>query len=174
MDLTDHYHNPYLRLLPHYRTYFPAIFRSCNPFVRSLTLSPRRTAFLLTLVLRTVQTSWYLFLGIMGHAKSNGIWLLVAICVVAFTVEMWNLHLVVEAESEGQLGAWRVPAGAFTLFVGWIAVWHVWMVPLEVDGMAFYGSGTAVLYVEGFWIAVIAFVAWVANREPVVEGLSLA
>lgn len=173
-DFTHHYRSPYLRPLPHYRTYFPAIARSCNPFVRSLTFCPRRIAFLLIALMRTVQTSWYLFFAIMGLAKSNAIWILVLICILAFTVELWNLHLIVEAEGEGMVCGRRIPAGAFSLFLFWITVWHLWMVPLEVSGMAFYIGGKETLIVEGFWIVFIALVAWIATREPEDEGLSLA
>ncbi|KAF3037911.1 hypothetical protein E8E12_001063 [Didymella heteroderae] len=119
MDLTKHYRSPYLRPLPHWRTYFPAIFRSCNIFIRSLTSTPRRLAFLLIFLMRTLETGWFLFLAVTGATrnpnggKSNGIWILVLICLVAFTIELWNLHLIVESEGEGTVWGRRVPAGAF-------------------------------------------------------------
>lgn len=165
MDLTNHYRSPYLRPLPHYRTYFPAIFRSCNPFVRSVTLCPRRIAFLLIFLMRTMQTGYYFLLDFTGFVKNDRLWILVVACLTAFTIELWNLHLIVEAEGEGLLGTWRVPAGAFSLFMFWMTAWHVWMLPMELMGMAFWISGRGMLVVEGFWIVVIAFVAWVAKGD---------
>ncbi|KAH6615383.1 hypothetical protein C7974DRAFT_403854, partial [Boeremia exigua] len=163
-DLTHHYQSQHLRPLPHYRTYFPALVQSCNPFVRSIALSPRRIVFLLIFLMRTVQTSYYLLLSVMSLTSGHGVWLLVSICFVAFTLELWNLHLIVEAEGDGLVFGKRIPAGAFSLFLFWMAVWHVWIVPLEVSGIAFYVGAKETLIVEGFWIAVVGCVAHVANN----------
>ncbi len=174
VDLTNHYQNPYLRPLPHYRTYFRALLCSCNPFVRSFTLSPRRLVFLLVFLMRTVQTSYYLLLAALGLGRNNSIWVLVFIFLVVSTVELWNLHLIVEAEGDGAVLGWRIPAVAFSVVLFWITVWHMWMVPMEMNGMAFYVSGKATLIMEVFWIAVICCLAWVANQDWEGVGVILA
>ena len=96
------------------------------------------------------------------------------ICLVAFTVELWNLHLIVESEGEGTVWGRRVPEGAFSLFMFWITVWHVIAVGLEASGLAFYAGVKETFVMEGIVIAIIAFVGWVANRDGVDGGLSLA
>lgn len=173
MDLTNHYQSPHLRPLPHYRTYFPALFRSCNPFVRSLTLCPRRIAFLLIFLTRTWQTAYFLLIALVGLVDNTRIRVQIAVYFVLFTVELWNLHRVVEAEGEGVLGTWRVPAGAFTLFVFWILAWIAWISPTEQMGMRTVAAMVGVLAAEVFWVVVIAFVARVASKEPADQGLSL-
>lgn len=179
-DLTNHYRSPYLLCLPHYRTYFPGLCRSCNILVKSLTLTPRRIAFLLIFLLRTLETAWVLLFAWAGAgrtpngAKTNAPWILVLICVVAFTIELWNLHLIVESEGEGRVWGRRVPEGAFSLFMFWIAVFHVVFVGLEVTGMAFYVDAQGTFVTEAIVIAIIALVAWFANREVADGGLGLA
>lgn len=172
--LKHHYRTPYLRPLPHYRTYFFALLQSCNPFVRSSDLSPRRIFFLVIFLMRTVQTGWYLSLAVSGAAKSNAIWVLVLICFVAFTVELWNLHLLVEAEGEGMIFGTSIHRGLFALFLLWTVVWHLWLVPLEVNGLAFYLAAGITFMFEGFWLTILIFLAWVANREVKGDGILLA
>ena len=179
-DLSNHYRSPYLRCLPHYRTYFPGIFRSCNVAVKSLILTPRRIAFLLIFLMRTLETAWFLFLAatdsgrLRDGTKSNLLWVLVLICMVAFTIELWDLHLIVESEGDGTVWGRRIPEGAFSLFMFWITILHVIMVGLEVTGLAFWAGGKDWLQFEGIVIAIVAGVAWVASREVADGGLSLA
>lgn len=178
-DLSNHYRSSYLRPLPHWRTYFPGIIRSCNIFVKSLTFTPRRIAFLLIFLMRTLETGWFIFFAAsdLGKTrdgtKTNAPWILVSICLVAFTVELWNLHLIVESEGEGTVWGRRVPEGAFSLFMFWITVWHVIAVGVEASGLAFYAGVKETFIMEGIVIAIIAFVEWVANRDGVDGGLSL-
>lgn len=180
MDLTNHYRSPYLRCLPHYRTYFPSIFRSCNILIKSLTLTPRRIAFLLIFLMRTLETGWLLIFAWAGAgrtpsgARTNAPWILVLICLVAFTIELWNLHLIVESKGEGAVWGRRIPEGAFSLFIFWITVWHVIAVGLEASGIAFYIDAQGTFILEGIVIVIIALVGWVANRDLGDGGLSLA
>jgi len=179
-DLSNHYQSPYLRCLPHWRTYFPGIFSSCNIFVKSMTLTPRRVAFPLIFLMRTLETAWFFLFAASGSgrtpdgAKTNAPWILVLICMVAFTIELWNLHLIVESAGEGTVWGRRVPEGAFSLFMFWITVWHVIAVGLEVSGIAFWIDAQGTFVMEGIVIAIIALVAWIANRDVGDGGLSLA
>jgi hypothetical protein len=179
-DLSNHYRSPYLRPLPHWRTYFPGIFRSCNILVKSLTLTPRRIAFLLIFLMRTLETAWFLFFAWLSAgrtpslAKSNAQYTLVLICLVAFTIELWNLHLIVESEGEGNVWGRRVPEGAFSLFMFWITVCHVIFVGMEVTGIAFYIDAQGTFITESILIAIIVLAGWAANRDGVDGNLTLA
>jgi hypothetical protein len=180
LDLSNHYRSPYLRCLPHWRTYFRGLFCSCNIAVKSMTLTPRRIAFLLIFLMRTLETGLVLILALAGAGKTpsghhtNGPWVLWLICMVAFTFELWNLHLIVESEGDGAVWGKRVPEGAITLFMFWITVWHVIVVGLEVTGMAFYIDAQGTFITEGIVIVFIALVGWVAKRDVGDGGLSLA
>jgi hypothetical protein len=173
-DLTNHYRSPYLLPVPHWRTYLPGIFRSCNFFVRSMNLCPRRIAFLLNFLMRTLEAAYFSAISLTGSWNDYGVWLLVFVIFTAFTIELWNLHLIVEAEGDGMVWGRRIPAGAFTLFMLWNTVAHVVLVVLEITGMMFYVFEDGTFNIEGTLIAVTVLLAWVANRDVVDGGMSLA
>lgn len=179
-DLTNHYRSPYLLCLPHYRTYFPALRTSSNVLIKSPILTPRRLAFLVIFLLRTLETAWVLLLASIGAGRSpdgtrsNAPWILLLMCVVAFTIELWNLHLIVESVREGGVRGRQPPEGLFTLILFWTALFHVILVGMEVTGIAFFVDAQGTFVTEAIVIAIIVLVAWVANWEVADGELTLA
>ena len=162
------YQNPWLRHLPHYRTCFPSLARSCNPFVSSLRL--RRIAFLIIVVLRVIESLYFALVWTVRKPSFLVPGLLITLLVFFFVA--WNLDLIVEAEGERRLFGVRIPSGVFSVFLWLVVVVHLFLVGLEVTGLGVLMDGT--LKTWGFWIVVMFLVALVAAREPEEVGLSLA
>jgi hypothetical protein len=155
---------PLAHLLPRY---LPLLQHSCQ------ILDPDPTT-------HRLETAWFLFFAWLSAgrtpslAKSNAQYTLVLICLVAFTIELWNLHLIVESEGEGNVWGRRVPEGAFSLFMFWITVCHVIFVGMEVTGIAFYIDAQGTFITESILIAIIVLAGWAANRDGVDGNLTLA
>lgn len=171
-NLASHYQSPWLRQLPHYRTWFPAITRSCNPFVDSSTLRGRRIAFLCIILLRSIEAlfcAFVLYVRHFGFLRST-IWMIIVF--VAFLFMAWNLHLIVDAEGGRRVSKLTIPGGVFTVFLWFMVVVHVVLIGLEITGLSFLIDGTRKNWV--FWILVVTVVAWVAGREEEEGSLTLA
>lgn len=165
VSLALHYQSPWLRQLPHHRSWLPAVLSSCRPSVNSLSLRWRRIAFLFVTILRIIE--WVFFVFVFStNTRSHEVlipilWLVVFF--LAFLLVAWNLHLIVEAEGERRIWRVTIPNAVFTVFLWWIVVVHVFLIGLEVTGMVWFYGGT----VQGwtFWTLVIILVAWVAGRK---------
>jgi hypothetical protein len=171
-NLASHYSNPWLRQLPHYRTWSPAIVRSCNPFGDPTSLRRRRIAFLCIIFLRILES---LFFAFVLYMRRPGLFLSTVWIVsifFAFLLVAWNLHLIVEAEGERKMLRVAVPSQAFTAFLWMMVAIHVFLIGLEITGLSWLMDGTRKIW--AFWILVICVVAWVTGREEDEGGVTLA
>ncbi|KAJ4985376.1 hypothetical protein SVAN01_09131 [Stagonosporopsis vannaccii] len=169
----SHYQSPWLRQLPHYRTWFPAVKRSCNPFVDSPTLRGRRIAFLLIILMRIIEALFFVF--VLWYRRPgflfSTIWMLVVF--LAFLFVAWNLHLIVEAEGGRRvISKLTFPSGVFTAFLWLMVVVHVILIGLEITGLSWFIDGTRKTWLG--WMLVVTVVAWVAGREEEEGTLTLA
>lgn len=168
--LASHYQSPYLRQLPYYRTCLSSIAHSCNPVTGPPSLRLRRTAYLVIIILRTIEALLFMFTFYVRKPS----WLILAALLIfaTFVFVAWNLHLIVEAEGERTAFKFRIPSVVFSVFMWVVVVVHVILVGLEVTGLSYYVDGTQKTW--GFWILIICLVAWVAGREPEEGSLTIA
>lgn len=172
-NLTFHYRSPWLRQLPHYRTWFPAVLRSCKLFTEPSSPRWRRIAFLCLLTLRLIEWLWFCLVIAISRRRPglflSMIWLVSVF--LAFLLVAWNLHFIVEARGSRKLWKVAIPSGVFTAFLWWMVIVHVFLISLEISGFTyFYGS---TLSDWAFWITTIVVAAWVAGREDTGHGVTL-
>ena len=172
-DLTNHYRNPHLRQLPHYRTCIPNVARSCNPFISPPSLCLRRIGFLIIVLLRIVQVAYY---TLAWRFDSSKILIpVILICVIMFSLEIWNLHLITEAEGERRLFGFCVPSWAYRVFFWVWTLWHFLWIPLEASGIAFWMDAKWTLWMEVWSLVLLCSVAWVTGRgESEMGAVNLA
>lgn len=172
-DLASHYQSPWLRQLPHYRTWLPAVLRSCRLSAERPSVRWRRIAFLCLIVLRFLEWLWFCLVIAITRKRPgfflSTIWLVGVL--LAFLLVAWNLQFIVEAQGSRRVWKVTIPSGVFTGFLWWLVIVHIFLISLEVSGFTyFYGS---TLSDWAFWIAAVVAVAWVTVRGDNDNGVIL-